>query len=278
VSERLKNKVAVITGTGNGMARTAALRFAAEGARIIGCDLNEETAAETQKMVEAAGGEMKSLYPLNLTNEEDTQRLAAFAMETYGRIDVLYNNAMSGGFGSPLDMPVDAFDYVLAGTIRLPWLVTKSCVPHIRDGGGGVVVTIASISGMLGSGMVGNGSMLFAYSLAKAAVIRMTQLFAIDFAPHSIRVNSISPGLVETPTNTVMSVGEMGRLHIEAELLGRVGTADDVVNAALFLASDESSYMTGQNLVVDGGWTTSGGVGQARPEVLEALVAAMSPS
>jgi meso-butanediol dehydrogenase/(S,S)-butanediol dehydrogenase/diacetyl reductase len=276
MSERLKNKVVVITGTGDGMARTAALRFAAEGALIVGCDLNEDKAAETVRLVKEQGGQMASLHPLDLTKEENTQRLAAFAIEQFGRIDVLYNNAMSGGFGSPLDMPVEEFDFVLAGTIRLPWLVTKSCVPHIKAGGGGVVINIASISGIVGSGMVGNASMLFAYGLAKAAVIRMTQLFAIDFAPDSIRVNSICPGLVATPTNTIMSVGEMGRLHIDAGLVGRIGTADDIVNAALFLASDDSSYMTGQNLIVDGGWTTSGGVGRVRSEVLEAFGAMMS--
>jgi meso-butanediol dehydrogenase / (S,S)-butanediol dehydrogenase / diacetyl reductase len=271
MSERLKNKVVVITGTGDGMARTAALRFAAEGAKIVGCDLRAEKAAETERLVTEQGGQMTSLHPLDLTKEENAERLAAFAVETFGGIDVLYNNAMSGGFGTPLDMPVEEFDFVMAGTIRLPWLVTKSCVPHLKSGGGGVVINIASISGMVGSGMVGNASMLFAYGLAKAAVIRMTQLFAIDFAPDLIRVNSISPGLVATPTNTIMSVGEMGRLHIEAGLVGRIGTADDIVNAALFLASDDSSYMTGQNLVVDGGWTTSGGVGRARPEVLQAF-------
>jgi meso-butanediol dehydrogenase/(S,S)-butanediol dehydrogenase/diacetyl reductase len=176
-----------------------------------------------------------------------------------------------------LDMPVENFDFVVAGTIRLPWLVTKSCVPHMITAGGGTVINIASISGMVGSGMVGNSPLIWAYGMSKAAVIRMTQLFAIDFSQYSIRVNSISPGMIEVPIAvSLIGTEELRRFHIESELLGRIGIPDDIVNAALFLASDDSSYMTGQNLVVDGGWTTSGGLGRARQEVLDALAASHS--
>jgi meso-butanediol dehydrogenase/(S,S)-butanediol dehydrogenase/diacetyl reductase len=277
MSERLKGKVAVITGTGDGQGRTAALRFAQAGALVVGCDLNEQTAAETERLVRAAGGEMASLQPLDLTKEANAQQLASFAMDTFGRIDVLYNNAVGTAGGPPLEMSVEDFDFVLAGTIRLPWLVTKSCVPHMSAGGGGAVINIASISAMVGAGMVGNSPLIFAYGLAKAAVIRMTQLFAIDFAPMGIRVNSISPGIIEVPVAvSLLGTPELRRFHIESELLGRIGVPDDIVNAALFLASEDSSYVTGQNLVVDGGWSTSGGLGRARPEVLEALGAARS--
>jgi meso-butanediol dehydrogenase/(S,S)-butanediol dehydrogenase/diacetyl reductase len=277
VSERLKGKVAVITGTGDGQGRTAALRFAQAGALVVGCDLNEQTAAETGRLVRAAGGQMVSLHPLDLTKEANAQQLATFAMDTFGRIDVLYNNAVGTAGGPPLEMSVEDFDFVLAGAIRLPWLVTKSCVPHIIAGGGGVLINIASISGMVGAGMVGNSPLMFAYALAKAAVIRMTQLFAIDFAPHGIRVNSISPGMIEVPVAVaLLGTPELRQFHIDSELLGRIGVPDDIVNAALFLASEDSSYVTGQNLVIDGGWSTSGGAGRARPEVLEALGASFS--
>jgi meso-butanediol dehydrogenase / (S,S)-butanediol dehydrogenase / diacetyl reductase len=271
---RLENKVAVITGTGNGMGRTAALRFAQEGAKIVGCDVNEDTAAETLKLVRDAGGQMECLFPLDLTIESEAKRLMEHAAATFGRIDVLYNNAMGMMAGYPRQMTLQGFDYTIKNTLTLGWLATKHAVPHMRSGGS--IVFIGSQGGLTNSGgaFPGNVPMTFAYFIAKAGVIRMSALFATDLAELGIRVNCICPGPINTPIAGPMygtPESPMYQPFVDQLLTDRIGEPMDIVNMALYLASDEAGYTTASTLVVDGGFTGSGGVGRPKAEFLKQM-------
>jgi NAD(P)-dependent dehydrogenase (short-subunit alcohol dehydrogenase family) len=277
---RLADKVVVITGTGDGQGRIGALRFAAEGAVIVGGDINEAAAAETAELVARAGGIIASLAPLDLTSEDDVRALVATAIERFGRVDRVYNNAAGARMGYAADTDEADFDFTFRGVTRIPWLVSKHAAPHLARVDGAAIVNTASVSGLVGGGMVGNSTMLAAYGAAKAAVIRLTQICAVEFGPLGIRVNAISPGLIDTPAVAgILGTGTDERLRAWHEgqlLIQRIGTPDDVVNAALFLLSDDASYITGHNLVVDGGWVASGGVGHPRPDVVAALEASLT--
>jgi NAD(P)-dependent dehydrogenase (short-subunit alcohol dehydrogenase family) len=272
---RLEGKAVIITGTGDGQGRAAALRFAAEGARVVGCDLNADAAAETELLVRAAGGEFLSLGGLDLTVERDVNTLVTTAVDHLGRLDAVYNNAAGARMGTALEMTQEDAEFTLRGVLGIPWLVTRRAVPYLAQSSGAAVVNIASVSGIVGAGMVGNAPLLSMYGAAKAAVIRLTQQMAVEFGPLGIRINVISPGLIDTPAvAAIIGTGtdeQLRRWHEEQLLIQRLGCPDDVVNAALFLLSDDASYITGHNLVVDGGWVASGGVGHPRPEVIEAL-------
>jgi len=243
------------------------MRFASEGCRIIGCDIASAAAEETHRLVSEAGGDMQCLFPLDLTNEDDCKRLARFAVEQYGGVDVLYNNAARMHAGFPLSSTLAAFEFSVRNTLTLSWLVTKHVAPLLRPGGS--VIYIASQGGVhQGGGIPGNVPFVFAYCLGKAAIIRMTSIMAIELAAQEIRVNCISPGPINTPIASEL-YGTPGAIlydpYLSQTLVNRIGTADDIVSTALFLASDESSYLTGQNIIVDGGIVASLGVG--RPDV-----------
>ena len=267
MSNSLDGKVAVVTGTGRGIAREVALRFAAEGAKVVGCDIDEEACAETVKLVRAAGGEMEALHPLDLTVEENAHELFEFTADRFGGLDVLYNSAMSMRIGTIEDLTAEEWRFTLDNTLTLQYLVTKHAVPHLRKRGGGSIVFVASMSGMQnGSGYPGNLPFLLAYACAKAGVLRMTNVLANELSEIGVRVNSISPGCIGTPAGMTF-YGEPGselrRVSESGTLIKRLGEPRDIADAALFLAGEGSSYVTGQNLVVDGGFDASGGAGRA---------------
>jgi meso-butanediol dehydrogenase/(S,S)-butanediol dehydrogenase/diacetyl reductase len=276
---RLRDKVVVITGTGDGQGRAAATRFAREGATVIGCDLDVDAAEETERLVKHAGFDMLSLAPLDLTRKEDVCRLASAVGERFGRVDGLYNNAAAARLGATLEIDEGDFDFTLHGVIGIPWRVTKHFAPLLAKALHPAVLNTASISGLLGSGMVGNAGLLGAYGAAKAAVIRLSQIMAVELAPFGIRVNTVSPGIIDTPAVApILGSGDDARLrrwHEQQLLIRRVGLPEDVVNAALFLLSDEATYVTGHNLVVDGGWLASGGLGRENEAIREALDASL---
>jgi meso-butanediol dehydrogenase / (S,S)-butanediol dehydrogenase / diacetyl reductase len=279
MADRLKGKVAVITG-GDGIARATALRFAAEGARIVGADLDESKVRETARLVTESGGEMLAVG-VDLMDEAQTNRLMKHAEDAFGGIDIVVHLAMSVRFGELEEHAVEDFNFSLTHNATMTFLVSKHAVPFLRARGGGSLVLAGSISGSVGTGCMGNTGHFLSYAVGKGAVIRLATVLANDLGRHGIRVNVVSPGPVATP-NAVSYFGAEGsyerHLLIDRQtLLGRISQPDDVASAVLFLASDEASNITGQNLYVDGGIQGSGGMGSGNEEV-RALYDAMIPS
>lgn len=277
MSARLKNKVAIVTGTAGGQGRAVAQRFAAEGALVVGCDLDASGAQETVDQVVADGGQMTSVHPVDLVDEDDVLRVIDTAIRTYGGVDVVYNNAMAARAGSAEDLSLEDFRFTMDHVLAMPFLMTKHAIPHLRARGGGVIINVASITGTnTGGGSVGNIPIVFAYAAAKGGLIRMTEHTAIQLASDNIRVNALSPGMIDTNLAAPM-VGPEGSLtHKTAMghmLMGRLGTVNEIADGAVYLASDEASYVTGHNLIIDGGWRVSGGSGRPRPEVLAEIAA-----
>jgi len=277
---RLAGKVAVISGTAGGQGRQAALQFAAEGAKVVGCDVKVAEAEETVEMVRAAGGEMVSFQPVDLTDEDAVVQWLADAEAAYGGFDILYNNAAVAKAANLEDVTRADWDWNMANEVTLVYMAVRHALPAFERRGGGVIINVGSIAGMVGSGMPGNAAGNLVHCVAKAAVIRLTENLAIELASRKIRVNSISPGVIDTPQlRPFLGEEEDAPLRVlfaSKCLVPRIGQPEDIVNAAVFLASDESSYITGVNLPVDGGFSASGGVGQPNNEVDEAVAKAMT--
>ena len=277
MSGRLEGKTALITGTGGGQGRVAALRFAAEGARVLGCDLKSEGSEETLRLVREAGGEMESLHPLDLSDEAAVKELMDAARELFGGLDILYNNASAVRLGTIEGTSKEDFEFTLANEVTIVFLAVKHALPLFRERGGGAIVNTGSIAGVRGGwSIAGNLSGLFAHCVTKAGVIRMSEVMAVELSPLGIRVNTVSPGAILTPaTEPFLGDPEVGAAFESSALVPRVGQSEDIVNAALYLASDEASFVTGSNLVVDGGWVASGGGGEADQDVQAAVDRAM---
>jgi len=273
--KRLDGKIALITGTGGGQGRAAAILFAQEGARVVGCDLRADGAQETAKIVKDAGGQMVSMAPVDLSDEVQVRKWIDFAVKTYGDFDILYNNASGVRTGSIETLSREDWDFDMANEVTLIFLAAKHALPVFKRRGRGVIINTASIAGFLGAGMPGNMPGNLVHNVAKAAVIRLSQNLAVELSPYNIRVNAISPGVIDTPALSPI-LGEapdtsVRREFVKPTLIQRIGRPEDIAYAALYLASDESSYVTGINLIVDGGWSASGGIGRPDRDVEKAL-------
>jgi NAD(P)-dependent dehydrogenase (short-subunit alcohol dehydrogenase family) len=246
---RLSGKVCVITGTGGSVGRAAAVAFAREGASVVGCDLNVEAAQATVDLVLGEGGTMQSLHPCDLTSPAGCQTLVEFAISGFGRVDVLFNNAAMAHFNWLEDITDEEWDRDRREEVDLVFYLTRATWPHLKDSRG-VVVNMASLNATLSFKPLPS----LAHTTAKAGIIGMTRQLAMEGREHGIRANSISPGVIETnQTREQLNDPEWADYMLGKTLLGRLGQPEEIANVALFLASDESSYITGIDVVVDGG-------------------------
>ena len=249
---RLDGKVCVITGAGGGMGRDASILFTEEGAKVCAADVNADAANETA----AQAGENAFAQQVDVADEASVAAMLRATAERYGGIDVLYNNAgiSPGDDASVLDTSVEAWDRVQAVNTKGVFLCCKHGIPYLLERGGGSVINVASFVAIVGA-----ATSQISYTASKGAVLSMTRELAVQFARQNIRVNALCPGPVETPL--LLSIFgddpaalERRRAHWPT---GRLAKPREVVNGALFLASDESSYVNGTTFLVDGGLTAA---------------------
>jgi cyclopentanol dehydrogenase len=247
---RLENKVALISGGARGMGAAEAILFASEGAKVVIGDVLEDEGRQTEAQINESGGECLFVR-LDVTSESNWQYAITTTVARFGKLDILVNNAGIFPLGTVEDTSEELWDRVMAINAKGVFLGTKHTIPEMRKAGGGSIINISSIAGLIGS----RGAA--AYGASKGAVRIFTKSTAIQYAAEGIRANSVHPGIIETPMSipTILTTEEQREIQIDRTPLGRIGTADDVASGVLFLASDESSFMTGSELVIDGGLT-----------------------
>jgi NAD(P)-dependent dehydrogenase (short-subunit alcohol dehydrogenase family) len=247
---RLAGKVALISGGARGMGAVEAKLFAKEGATVVIGDMLAADGRQVEADITAAGG-TALFVPLDVTKEDDWQRAVATAVRQFGKLDVLVNNAGVGGGGAVEHTTVEDWDRVMDVNAKGVFLGTKVAIPAMRQAGGGSIINISSQLGLVG---VDNSSPQ--YQASKGAVRLLTKATAIQYARDNIRVNSVHPGPIVTPMTAARRADPAQyNLTVSRIPLGRYGQPEDVAYGVLYLASDESAFVTGSELVIDGGWT-----------------------
>jgi NAD(P)-dependent dehydrogenase (short-subunit alcohol dehydrogenase family) len=249
---RVADKVAIVTGAGSGIGAACALALAAEGAKTIFADINAESAERQSAAARAAGYEACAVAA-DIGDEMSIRRMFEFALDRYGALDVLHNNAADTRLSSTRDAPVEhvdvgVWDEIMRINLRGTMLACKYAIPHLRARGGGSIINTASGAGH--SGMLSHT----AYGVSKAGIIMLTEYVATQHGKEGIRCNAVSPGLIVTPaTEHSYATSGVGEMMLRHHLTPRLGKPEDIANAVVFLASEESAFVTGETLLIDGG-------------------------
>lgn len=250
---KLEGKVAIVTGAGSGIGKASAELFAEEGASVVAVDWNKETGAQTSEAIEKAGRQAIYCYA-DVSNAHDVEAMVSTAVQKYGRLDALFNNAAIQIMAKLVDTTDDVWDRIQRVNLKGVFLGCKYAIPAMIRNGGGSIVNMASILGFVGD------PDLAAYCAAKGGVINLTRVAALTYGPQGVRVNCICPGDVDTPLvqDYFNKDPDPGRLRQEVSskyALRRIASPREVAQLAAFLASDASSFMTGSTMVIDGGLT-----------------------
>lgn len=244
---RLAGKIAFITGAADGQGRAAAELFASEGAVVVGCDLKDEALRDTQQHIHSKGGRMIASSPVDLGDPDAAASWISEGVRQAGGIDILYNNAAAVRFGTIAETPLEDWSFTIRNELDLIFHTTRAAWPYLVDRGAGSILNTASVSALKGTQGLGAG----AHAAAKGGLVSLTRQLAAEGAVHRIRANAISPGFILTPATEWLA---RRTNEIVANIpLGRAGTPRDVAYCALYLASDEASWVTGANFVIDGG-------------------------
>lgn len=259
---RLEGKIAIVTGAGCvgpgwGNGRAISVRFAEEGAKVFAVDLSEEALAETVERVEAVGGEIETRLT-DVTDTEAVREMAEACIARFGRTDILVNNVGGSAAGGPVELSEEAWDTQIDRNLKSVFLTCKHVLPQMEEQGAGAIVNLSSTSGLRWT-----GAAQVAYAATKAGVIQFSKVTAVQYAPKGIRVNTVVPGQLHTPMVEARLAGQRAGGDVDALLqsrlkripLGFMGDGRDTANAVVYLASDEARFVTGTEIVVDGGMT-----------------------
>lgn len=245
-----ENKVVLITGSTYGIGKATAIAFALRGAKVVLSDYIADI--DTEKIIRKHGGEA-IFVPCDVSKEEDIKNLVTKAVEKYGRLDFAFNNAGIEGTAAPVaDCEIDNWDKTITINLKGVWLCMKYQIPEMLKSGGGSIVNNASIAGLVGFGGVP------AYTASKHGVVGLTKNAAIDYAKQGIRVNAVCPGVIQTPMIERFTHGDEATLNLmkQTKPMGRLGFPEEIAETVVFLCSEGASFITGQAIAVDGGWTT----------------------